>query len=1010
MDFWRQTQVDLRDEANIYFLSCGNEEYFDGMNQSKTGPGVRQSAMLQFGLVALCLLVLLGFLFRDGLRPGRTVFSNDGPLGAISSECTRSPEGFFGFWQDLNWLGGTGPSSPPDISQMLPLVFGKLIFSKIYAPFALLFLGLSAWLCFRQWKLSPTACILGGLAAALNSGFFSTACWGVASQPLSFGLDFLALAALADETSPKRWVRVALAGFAVGLGVMEAFDIGAIFSVVVAAFVVFQALAGEGTTPKRVGGGIARLSLVAGCAAFIAASAVSGLVGTQIKGVANMGQDAASKARRWNEATQWSLPKCEALNLIVPGLFGYRMDTPQGLPEGLQESYRGGNYWGACGRDAAWDSYFAGLAGGPLQEGQMLRIAFAASPNLDTTRQINGDGKIVLPGVGEFKAAGRTTNDLEQEIKKSRPQLASQGVTITLERPGGFIRYGGGGPYAGVLVVLVALWTVFQSFRKQHSVFGVAERKFIWFWSGVALLCALVGFGRFAPFYQLFYALPFASTMRNPCKFFHVVEWALVILFAYGVHGLSRYCLEAPVVTVRGPGSQRQTWWAKATTFDKNWVKGSVVALGASLVAWLIYSDSRHRLAAYLQEVDFDSIMADAIAGFSIRQAGWFVVLLALALGLVALLAGGFFSGRRARVGAILLGLLLVGDLGWANVPWVITWNWVRKYATNPVIDFLREKPYEHRVAVLPFHAPPQLALFSELYDIEWKQQLFQYYNIQSLDVVMMPRAPVDYIAFESALFFDGTTNTLHHVTRRWELTNTRYLLGAAGFLDVLNQQIDPLQHRFRIAARFDIAAKPGIPNPIGLDELTAVIKPDGQYAVFDFTGALPRAKLYANWQVNTNDEAAVKELASAEFNPDQTVLVADPLPAPGSASATNQNAGTVEFTSYAPKRIVLQTKAGVPSVLLLNDRFDPNWKVSVDGKPERLLRCNYLMRGVPVPPGEHVVEFRFAPPINTLYVSLTAVALGLGLCGFLALYPWKKPAVTEAGKPAPLAGSPANK
>ena len=124
----------------------------------------------------------------------------------------------------------------------------------------------------------------------------------------------------------------------------------------------------------------------------------------------------------------------------------------------------------------------------------------------------------------------------------------------------------------------------------------------------------------------------------------------------------------------------------------------------------------------------------------------------------------------------------------------------------------------------------------------------------------MMPRAPVDYVAFESALFFDGTTNTLHRLTRRWQLTNTRYLLGAAGFLDVLNQQIDPIQHRFRIVARFDIAPKPGIQNPSGLDlaELTAVIKPDGQYAVFDFTGALPRAKLYANWQVSTNDPATL--------------------------------------------------------------------------------------------------------------------------------------------------------
>ena len=71
----------------------------------------------------------------------------------------------------------------------------------------------------------------------------------------------------------------------------------------------------------------------------------------------------------------------------------------------------------------------------------------------------------------------------------------------------------------------------------------------------------------------------------------------------------------------------------------------------SSAAAWLICSASRERLAAYLQEVDFDLPMAEAIAGFSIRQAGWFVLSLALALGLVALLLSGYFNGRRARAG-----------------------------------------------------------------------------------------------------------------------------------------------------------------------------------------------------------------------------------------------------------------------------------------------------------------------------------------------------------------------
>ena len=127
------------------------------MNQPKTVPEVRRPALRQFGLILLCLLLCLGYLFRDGWRPGRTVFSNDGPLGAISARCAASLPSFFGYWQDLNWLGGTGPSASPNVTIALSSVCGPLIFSRIYAPFTLLFLGLSAWLCFRQWKLSPAA-------------------------------------------------------------------------------------------------------------------------------------------------------------------------------------------------------------------------------------------------------------------------------------------------------------------------------------------------------------------------------------------------------------------------------------------------------------------------------------------------------------------------------------------------------------------------------------------------------------------------------------------------------------------------------------------------------------------------------------------------------------------------------------------------------------------------------------------------------------------------------------
>jgi hypothetical protein len=151
----------------------------------------------------------------------------------------------------------------------------------------------------------------------------------------------------------------------------------------------------------------------------------------------------------------------------------------------------------------------------------------------------------------------------------------------------------------------------------------------------------------------------------------------------------------------------------------------------------------------------------------------------------------------------------------------------------------------------------------------------------------------------------------------------------------------------------------------------------------------------------STNDQATLQELTSPAFDPEQTVLLASPLPAPAPASATNQDAGTVDFDSYAPKHVVLKADAKAPAILLLNDSYDPNWQVTVDGKPGTLLRCNYLMRAVQLAQGPHTVEFRFVPPNRPLYVSLAAIALGCGLIGIL-IFSMPKPPASEGVRNKP--------
>ncbi|HEV2210514.1 MAG TPA: polysaccharide biosynthesis/export family protein [Verrucomicrobiae bacterium] len=962
-----------------------------------------------FVVMALCLAVLLGVLFYGTFEPGHAVFSNDGPVGVLMAKYNRLPAGFLGAWQDLNSIGQRLGGAWPSVTWGLLTALGPIGYAKFYAPFGLLLLGLGAWCFLRQMGLRPLACILGGLAATLNSVFFSTACWGVVAHPITIGLSLFAMAALADLSSPRRWLRVALAGVAVGCAVGDGADVGGILAIFVAAYAMYQAVAAKSGRFEGLLLGAGRVAIVAACAVLFAAQAVVVLFGTQVQGVVTANNK--NTLEGWDRATQWSLPKRELLSELVPGLFGYRMETPNGLPEYLQHAYTGGQYWGAAGRDPVWDRYYRAAAGGTLQAGTLVNITFPGHADLNTTEAVGPDGKLLLAKVGAVQAKGLTTNELSAEVSRLyAAKSPGQPVNVSLREPNPqaeFLRYSGGGPYSGVLVILVALWAAAQALRKGDSAFNLEQRKALWFWLAAAVLALLLAFGRYAPFYQFIYPLPFFSSIRNPAKFLLILNLALVVLFGYGMHALSQLKFgrggSEPAPNSGGASSKRTPVVPafappRPSAYDKAWMKGSFIALGIAVLAWLVYAYNRPAFEQYLTTVGFDEPAAHGIAGFSLGQVGWFLLFLSATVILFTMALAGKLAGPRARMAGVLFGVLLVADLGRANLPYILFVDYAYKNevsatdpnkSSNPVVEFLQQQPYEHRVTLAPYN----LGVFGDIYRIDWMQHQFQYFDIQCLDIVQMPRAAEDFAAYHSAISWDGVPEHIYRLARYWQLTNTRYILGPAAAVDNLNQQFDPIGRSFRIGTRFDLGYKPGVTQPQGADDITAVMNPNGKLAVIEYQGALPRAKLYTHWQV-TKDQEALTQLAAPNFDPQQTLLVANPIPA---ATATTNGPGTVTFVRYACKDIVLKSDATAASVLLLNDRYDPNWHVTVDGLPAPLLRCNYIMRGVQVPVGSHQVEFRFQPPVYMLYVSLLGTLLGLVLSGYLLFGP--APATeTEAG------------
>src|ERR1051326_4459728 len=102
---------------------------------------MNQSSRLKaFLAVLIVLLAVLGFVFSRSFSPNLVLFSNDGPLGAISAASANMQTAWRGIWKDLDWIGIEAPAALPNTAALSWFVLGNsaISFSKFHVPLALL--------------------------------------------------------------------------------------------------------------------------------------------------------------------------------------------------------------------------------------------------------------------------------------------------------------------------------------------------------------------------------------------------------------------------------------------------------------------------------------------------------------------------------------------------------------------------------------------------------------------------------------------------------------------------------------------------------------------------------------------------------------------------------------------------------------------------------------------------------------------------------------------------------
>lgn len=149
----------------------------------------------------------------------------------------------------------------------------------------------------------------------------------------------------------------------------------------------------------------------------------------------------------------------------------------------------------------------------------------------------------------------------------------------------------------------------------------------------------------------------------------------------------------------------------------------------------------------------------------------------------------------------------------------------------------------------------------------------------------------------------------------------------------------------------------------------------------------LPRAFVVYRAEVASDGAGAAARLALPSFRPDRVAVVEAPVdgvPEPRPDEPLPRADPVISLARDSSLDLALEVEARAPGVLVMSEVYYPGWEVTVDGKPDTVLRVDYALRGVRLSPGHHVIELAFfnRPLRRGAAVSAAALLVLLLLLG----------------------------
>jgi hypothetical protein len=447
------------------------------------------------------------------------------------------------------------------------------------------------------------------------------------------------------------------------------------------------------------------------------------------------------------------------------------------------------------------------------------------------------------------------------------------------------------------------------------------------FWTLVAILAVLLALGDAAPVARVIYHLPVYGSFRSPAR-----GLVLMTLAAATLAGIGLAQLEHGTVRARAMARRAVT----------------------TLLACAIAGGS---LVFFLRGTVQTAAAAAGFPGLSLRPWENPAVGLPLVFAVAAAGCVWLYAARPSRSRAGVLALLTVLDL--ASFGWFLEW---RFRSPDPTALESPQELEPYRVALAATHS-----------------RLLPYEVIGPAHVAPLNRNMLWQMASAGGL----TSVPLRRYTDLgwWQPEQWRW---ESRVLDLLAVRYISMGRDVRIRRGKPTGTSPPETSDLADNSRWRHVEDLGSLRVYENLRTMPRAWLVGRVRTLPAGQVLTAmrrgRLPGGEpFDPGALALVEDT----GSFSeSTIGSTDAVVVEQIEDSSMRLRTRSASAAFLVVSDAYYRGWQALVDGQPTPLYRTNYVLRGLAVPAGEHVVDMVFRPASMRVGFAISGASLAILIVG----------------------------